>query len=103
MSQKTVSRTRSTTISSATKAKVATPNPESQYGNEWMFKITGRGTSGWMSWVWEDPDRGLPDRGVGQWVKLRSSNTSFISAVAAIEPELMRLAFPHHTTKRKAI
>lgn len=60
--------------------------------NEWNFKVTGRGTSGWMSWVKE---------GV-KWVPLRASETSFISAVAAIEPELMRLAFPHRATQRKA-
>lgn len=64
---------------------------ESHEGNEWHFKITGRGTSGWMSWVQEG----------GAWVQLRASNTSFISAVAAIEPEVMRLAFPHRTTERK--
>ncbi len=58
---------------------------------EWTFKITGRGTSGWMSWVKEGES----------WVKLRPSETSFISAVAAIEPEVMRLAFPHTVTKRK--
>jgi len=45
-----------------------------------------------MAWVKEN----------GQWVQLRPSNTSFISAVAAIEPELMRLAFPHRTTERKS-
>lgn len=73
-----------------TRAKVATPelNPI----HEWEFKITGRGTSGWMSWVKEN----------GQWVKLRPSETSFISAVAAIEPEVMRLAFPHSSTERKS-
>jgi hypothetical protein len=60
-------------------------------GNEWHFKITGRGSSGWMAWVLE----------YGTWVQLRPSNTSFISAVAAIEPELMRLAFPHKMTERK--
>lgn len=64
---------------------------ESQKGNEWHFKVTGQGTSGWMSWVMEND----------AWVPLRASNTSFISAVAAIEPELMRLAFPHRATARK--
>lgn len=46
-----------------------------------------------MSWVQED----------GAWVPLRASETSFISAVAAIEPELMRVAFPHRATQKKAI
>lgn len=82
---KTVSKTRSTTDIKSSPG-IATPE-----GNEWHFKITGRGTSGWMSWVSEN----------GAWVQLRPSNTSFISAVAAIEPEVMRLAFPHRTTERK--
>lgn len=69
--------------------KVAEVNPV----NSWEFKVTGRGTSGWMSWVKEG----------GSWVKLRASETSFISAIAAIEPEIMRLAFPHRATKKKAI
>jgi hypothetical protein len=64
---------------------------EPQDGNEWHFKITGKGTSGWMSWVQEG----------STWVQLRQSNTSFISAIAAIEPEVMRLAFPHKVTARK--
>jgi hypothetical protein len=46
-----------------------------------------------MSWVKE----------AGKWVQLRASETSFVSAVAAIEPEIMRLAFPHRATQRKAI
>lgn len=29
------------------------------------------------------------------WVPLRQSDTSFISAITAIEPEVLRLAFPH--------
>ena len=95
MSQKTASKTRSTTTLSATKAKVATP--EVQNGKSpiqaWEFKVTGRGTSGWMSWVKEG----------GKWVQLRASETSFVSAVAAIEPEIMRLAFPLKVTQRKAI
>lgn len=53
----------------------------------------GRGTSEWMSFVKEK----------GEWIPLRASNTSFISAVAAVEPEMMRLAFPHTVTGRKAI
>ncbi len=61
--------------------------------NSWEFKVSGRGTSGWMSWVKEG----------SKWVKLRASETSFVSAVAAIEPEIMRLAFPHRATQRKAI
>lgn len=91
MSQKTALKTRSTTISSVTKAKAATSeiNPV----NSWEFKVTGRGTSGWMSWVKEG----------SKWVQLRASETSFVSAVAAIEPEIMRLAFPHRATTRKAI
>lgn len=55
------------------------------------FKIEGGGTSDWMSFVKEN----------GKWVKLRPSDTSFISAVTAIEPEVMRLAFPHTITNRK--
>ena len=86
---KTALKTRSIKTLIATSPKVATPEPHD--GSEWLFKITGRGTSGWMSWVMED----------GQWVQLRPSNTSFISAVAAIEPEVMRLAFPHRVTERK--
>lgn len=94
MSQKTLSRTRSTTTSSATKVRdVTNSEPELNPVNSWEFKVTGRGTSGWMSWVREG----------SKWVPLRASETSFISAASAIEPELMRLAFPHHTTKRKAI
>lgn len=89
MSPKTVSKTRSTTTTSATKAKAAILD----HGYSWEFKITGRGTSGWMSWVKEG----------GRWVALRASETSFVSAVAAIEPEIMRLAFPHRATTRKAI
>ena len=85
---KTVSKTRSTT---AIKPSPRVATPESHEGNEWNFKITGKGTSGWMSWVQEH----------GAWVQLRPSNTSFISAVAAIEPEVMRLAFPHRATERK--
>lgn len=73
------------------KPKDATP--EKSPAREWEFKIRGRGTSGWMSYVKEE----------GQWVQLRASETSFISAVAAVEPEVMRLAFPHTVTKRKAI
>jgi hypothetical protein len=56
----------------------------------WELKITGSGTSNWMSWVKEK----------GKWVQLRPSETSFISAVAAIEPEIMRLAFPHYTGRK---
>lgn len=67
--------------------------PELNPVREWEFKIRGRGTSGWMSYVKED----------GEWVPLRASDTSFISAVSAMEPEVMRLAFPHRTTARKAI
>ncbi len=91
MSQKTVSKTRSPITSSVTKAKVVTRelNPI----NSWEFKITGRGTSGWLSFVKEGD----------VWVPLRASETSFVSAVAAIEPEIMRLAFPHKATTRKAI
>lgn len=92
MSQKTVSKTRSTTTSSATKAKVDIPEKLNPV-QSWEFKVTGRGTSGWMSWVKE----------AGKWVQLRASETSFVSAVAAIEPEIMRLAFPHRATQRKAI
>ena len=96
MSQKTALKTRSTTISSATKAKVAIPDPVPSGKSpiqSWEFKVTGRGTSGWMSWVKEG----------SKWVQLRASETSFVSAVAAIEPEIMRLAFPHRATTRKAI
>lgn len=94
MSQKTVSKTRSMTTSSAIKAKAATPEASAPKPvNSWEFKVTGRGTSGWMSWVKEG----------SRWVPLRASETSFVSAIAAIEPEIMRLAFPHNTTKRKAI
>lgn len=87
MSQRTASRTPSTTVSTATR-KAATDdlNPV----QSWEFKVTGRGTSGWMSWVKEK----------GKWVQLRASETSFISAVAAIEPEIMRLAFPHKAGKK---
>ncbi len=76
---------------SATKTKAVTAeiNPV----NTWEFKVTGRGTSGWMSWVKEGKS----------WVPLRASETSFVSAVAAIEPEIMRLAFPHRATKKKAL
>lgn len=82
----------------ALKTAVVTPKPNAP--NEWVFKITGRGTSGWMSWVWEDHSwQGCVCPGL--WVKLRPSETSFISVVAAIEPEVMRLAFPHTVTKRK--
>jgi hypothetical protein len=90
MSQKTASKTRSPNTSSATKPKAATPeiNPV----NSWEFKVTGRGTSGWMSWVKEG----------SSWIPLRASETSFVSAVAALEPEIMRLAFPHKVTARKA-
>jgi hypothetical protein len=35
----------------------------------------------------------------GEWLPLRQSATSFISAVTAIEPEVLRRAFPH--TERK--
>ena len=59
--------------------------------HEWEFKIRGRGTSGWLSFVKEGDE----------WVPLRPSETSFISAVAAIEPEVMRLAFPHTMTERR--
>jgi hypothetical protein len=65
--------------------------PEKSPRQEWEFKIGGRGTSGWMSYVKEN----------GAWLQLRPSETSFISAVAAIEPEVMRLAFPHTVTARK--
>lgn len=92
MSQKTVSKTRSTTISAAIKAKVDIPETLKPT-NEWIFKVTGRGTSGWMSWVKEG----------SRWVPLRASETSFVSAIAAIEPEIMRLAFPHRATNKKAI
>jgi hypothetical protein len=69
------------------KPKDATPelNPV----KEWEFKIRGRGTSGWMSFVKDN----------GEWLPLRQSDTSFISAVTAIEPEVLRRAFPH--TERK--
>ena len=90
MSLKTLSKTRSPNITPVTSSKVVTPEYQ---GSCWEFRITGRGTSGWMSWVKEK----------GKWVKLRASETSFVSAVAAIEPEIMRLAFPHSTTQRKAI
>ncbi len=92
MSQKTVSRTRSTTTSSAISPKVDIPETLNPI-NSWEFKVTGRGTSGWMSWVKEK----------GKWVPLRASETSFVSAVAAIEPEIMRLAFPHKAGARKGI
>jgi hypothetical protein len=88
-SLKTASKTHSTTISPATKAKADTP--ERSPVQEWEFKIRGRGTSGWMSFVKED----------GEWIPLRQSETSFISAVAAIEPEVMRVAFPHSVTRRR--
>ncbi len=88
MSLKTVSKTRSIP---ATDPKAATL--EVSPVSSWEFKVTGRGTSGWMSWVKEK----------GKWAPLRASETSFISAVAAIEPELMRLAFPHRATQKKAI
>ena len=93
MSPRTVSKTRSTTISPATKAPVDIPEEHSILNpvNSWEFKVTGRGTSGWMSWVKEK----------GKWAPLRQSETSFVSAVAAIEPEIMRLAFPHHTGRKK--
>lgn len=89
---KTVSKIPSPT--DTPKAALPSPSatPERSPIQEWEFKITGRGTSGWMSWVKEN----------GAWVQLRPSETSFISAVSAIEPEVMRLAFPHHATTRKA-
>jgi hypothetical protein len=98
---KTVSKTRSTTGTTksqpaqgdvAPKSSVATPKL-AEGASCWIFCVTGKGTSGWMSWVQEE----------GRWVPLRASETSFISAVAAIEPELMRVAFPHRTTQKKAI
>ena len=107
MSQKTLSKTRLPSTIPATK-KAATvegmgeginpsapsiQKPGTSPVSSWEFKITGRGTSGWMSWVKEGKT----------WVQLRASETSFVSAVAAIEPEIMRLAFPHKTTGRKAI
>jgi hypothetical protein len=55
--------------------------------------IEGGGTSDWMAYIKEG----------GKWVKLRPSDTSFQSAVSAVEPEVMRLAFPHTMTKRKAL
>ena len=78
---------------SDTRSKPGTPELKSHPVQEWEFKIRGRGTSGWMSYVKE----------AGEWVQLRASDTSFISAVSAIEPEVMRLAFPHRTTGKKAI
>jgi hypothetical protein len=94
---KTVSRTHLQRGGQVAKSQSATSKFTGNVGTipedskEWNFKITGKGTSGWMSWVQEN----------GVWVPLRQSNTSFISAVAAIEPELMRLAFPHKATERK--
>lgn len=44
-----------------------------------------------MSWVKEG----------GKWAPLRASETSFVSAIAAIEPEIMRLAFPHKVTAKR--
>ncbi len=60
---------------------------------EWEFKIRGRGTSGWMSYVKEG----------GKWIQLRPSDTSFLSAVTAIEPEMMRKAFPHTGRTRQQV
>lgn len=95
MSQKTALKTRSPSTSSATKVKAVIPSPVSGKSpiQSWEFKVTGRGTSGWMSWVKEG----------STWCQLRASETSFVSAIAAIEPEIMRLAFPHRATTRKAI
>src|SRR5580693_5324390 len=96
---KTASRIPSTTTLPDTSPKVATsespsaaPKEELNPVNEWHFKVTGRGTSGWMSWVKEGE----------KWVPLRQSETSFLSAVTAIEPEIMRLAFPHTNIRRGA-
>lgn len=92
-SQKTASRTHSLTTSPDTNPKVATSESKEELTpiNEWHFKVTGRGTSGWMSWVKEGET----------WVPLRASETSFLSAITAIEPEIMRLAFPHSSTQRR--
>jgi hypothetical protein len=46
-----------------------------------------------MSYVKED----------GKWVQLRPSDTSFLSAVTAIEPEVMRKAFPHTNRTRQQV
>ncbi len=105
MSPKTATKTRSPkgTLQDASRERLATDEAlrESQWRFEntspmdscWDFRITGRGTSGWMSWVKDG----------GRWVPLRASDTSFVSAVAAIEPEIMRLAFPHKAGARKGI
>lgn len=38
-----------------------------------------------------------------RWVQLRPSDTSFLSAVTAIEPEMMRKAFPHTGRTRQQV
>ena len=80
---------RADSIPSRPAATAAVVTPELNPVQEWEFKIRGRGTSGWMSYVKEGQD----------WVPLRQSETSFLSAVTAIEPEVMRLAFPHTATR----
>jgi hypothetical protein len=88
MSQKTDSKIQPTT--DTTKVDV-TSNPNHK---EFYFKVVGSGTSGWMSYAKDGKN--------GEWYSLRPSNTSFLSASTAIEPELNRLAYPHYTKKQES-